>query len=436
MFISKIALSRRAVLRGMGAALALPILDAMVPALSPVARAVTAPPSRFGVIFAPLGARPGYWTPNSTGSNFEMSPILKPLTPHQDVLTVVSSLDNPAAGHAPTDSGWLSGSRIKQTAAEDVYAGKTIDQVIAERVGKSTALSSIELATADWSGYLGNCDGQYACVYASSISWKTPTTPLPTETNPRLVFERLFGAAGTPAQRLERLQRRKSVIDAVKGDLSSLESGLGPKDRNRLADYLENIRAVEESIEKSEKQSSVDVRVPDAPVGIPEDYETHVALQFELLALAYQADITRVFTFMLDRDLTQRVYPNLGVTEPHHATSHHGGDVEKIANLVKINTYHASLFSKFLDRLKATPDGDGTLLDHSLILYGSGMSESNVHSNIDIPTLLAGGGMGMKGNRHVKAAAGTPLSNLFVDLAQRYDIDIDKFGLSTGRLQL
>jgi hypothetical protein len=247
----------------------------------------------------------------------------------------------------------------------------------------------------------------------------------------------MFGRAGTSQQRLDRMARDRSILDSVQEDVADLQGGLGPKDRARLSDYLENVREIERRIQRAEKQATTDLKVPDAPVGIPESFEDHVALQFDLLALAYEADITRVFTFMMSRDASQRVYPNLGITEPHHSMSHHGGNAEKIANLVKLNTYHVSLFGKFLEKLRSTPDGDGTLLDHSMILYGSGMSESNNHLRLDIPTLLVGGGAGtLKGNRHIKAADQTPLANLMVSIANKFDVGMDKFGISTGSLEI
>ena len=437
MFIFKTALSRRTLLRGLGASLALPFMDAMVPAFTATVKTAANSRRRFGVVFVPLGERPGFWTPETLGRDFELSPILSPLAPHRESLTVVSGLDGPSSGHAPSDSGWLSGSLIKRTAAEDVRAGTTIDQVIASKIGHETVLPSLEIATADWSGYIGNCDGAYACAYASSISWKTPTTPLPSETNPRLIFERLFGSSGTTAQRVERLQRRQSVIDAIKQDVRTLERGLGGGDRARLSNYLDNVREVEQRIAKAEDQAASNVDLPDAPVGVPAEFEAHVELMFDLLALTYQADITRVFSFMMDRDLTQRAYPNLGITEPHHSMSHHGNDPEKMRNLVKVNIHHVTMFEKFIGRLKATPDGDGSLLDHSIILFGSGMSESNSHSNIDVPTLLVGGGAGLlPTGRHIKASSGTPLANLLLALGQKYGAEIDEFGLSTGRLEL
>jgi hypothetical protein len=429
MFITKQSLSRRTLLRGLGAAVALPLLDSMSPAAAPT----SAIPKRLGIVFVPLGERPGYWTPAQTGPNFEFSPILKPLEPFRNSLTVVSELCDPLDGHAVTVAAWLSGSIPKKTIAEDVHAGTTIDQVVAKQIGRETVYPSMELATEDFTGYIGGCDPAYACAYMNTLSWRTPTEPLPMEINPRVVFERMFGRPGTAAQRLQRMEAGRSILDSIKEDLGDLSRGLGARDRARIDDYLENVREVEERIQRAEKQAKTEVQVPDAPVGVPESFEEHVALQFDLLALAYQADITRVFTFMMSRDATQRVYPNLGITEPHHSMSHHGNDPEKIANLVKLNTYHVGLFAKFVKKLSETPDGDASMLDHSLLLFGSGMSESNVHSRLDIPTLLVGSD---QGNNHIKASKETPFANFLLGLANKFGVETDKFGISTGKFQV
>ncbi|HEY6347434.1 MAG TPA: DUF1552 domain-containing protein [Bryobacteraceae bacterium] len=436
MFVTKKSLSRRTVLRCAGVALGLPMLDSMAPAFQALGKTSAAPLRRFGAVFIALGERPGYWTPKTEGDNFGFSPILKPLEPYRKSLTVVSELCDPVDGHAVTVAAWLSGSVPKRTVAEDVHAGTTIDQMLAKQIGQDTVFPSLELATEDFTGYIGGCDPAYACAYMNTLSWKTPTEPLPMEINPRIVFERLFGRPGTAEQRVARMRTDASILDSLQDEVSGLESGLGPKDKDRLNDYLENIREIEQRIQRAEKQSALAVRVPGAPIGIPESFEEHVALQFDLLALAFEADLTRVFTFMMTRDVSQRVYPNIGITEPHHSMSHHGGDPAKIANLVKLNTYHVELFGKFLKKLSETPDGDGSLLDHSMILYGSGMSESNSHSRLDIPTLLCGGTAAMKGNRHIKMPKDTPLANLMLSIGQSFGVEIDKFGISTGKVDL
>jgi hypothetical protein len=271
----------------------------------------------------------------------------------------------------------------------------------------------------------------------NTTSWKSPTQPLPMEINPRIVFERMFGRAGTSAQRVAAMRRDGSILDSLRADVTDLQKGLGPQDRNRLGEYLDNLREIERRIQRAEKQAATDLTAPDAPVGVPESFEEHVGLQFDLLALAFEADVTRVFAFMLSRDASQRVYPNIGITEPHHSMSHHGGNAEKIANLVKLNTYHVALFAKFLEKLRSTRDGAGSLLDHSVILWGSGMSESNNHSRLDVPTLLVGGGAGaIKGNRHIKAARETPMANMMLAVAEKFGVPIDNFGISTGRVEL
>jgi Protein of unknown function (DUF1552) len=430
-------ISRRTVLRGIGATVALPFLDAMVPALTATAQTAANPTPRFGVVFVPLGERPGYWTPKKVGADFEMTTILQPLEKYRNYMTVVSELCNPLDGHAVSVAAWLSGSIPFRTIAENVRAGVTIDQVIAAKIGQDTPFPSLELATEDFTGWIGGCDTAYSCAYMNTISWKNATTPLPMEINPRVVFERMFGRPGTKAQRLERMQENRSILDSVREDVTDLEKKLGTKDRTRLEDYLDNLREIEARIQKAEKQTATSVTLPDAPVGIPEAFDDHARLMYDLMAVAYEANVTRVVTYMKSRDASQRVYPNIGVMEPHHAMSHHGNNQDKIAGLVKVNTYHMTLFANFLERLKSTPDGDGSLLDHTLILYGSGMSESDTHLRLNLPTLLVGGASGrMNGNRHIQAAKETPIANLMVSLANKFDIPMEKFGLSTGSVSI
>ena len=433
MFITKRSISRRAILRGIGATMTLPYLDAMVPALTLAA----APTRRFGAVFVPLGERPGFWEPATKGTNFEMSPILKPLEKHRSHMTVVSQLNDPLDGHATTVAAWLSGVIPKRTLAEDVHAGVTIDQVIADQIGQDSAMRSLELATEDFTGWIGGCDPSYSCAYMNTISWKNATTPMPMEINPRSVFERMFGRPGTTAQRRARMATDRSVLDSLVDELNGLRSGLGGRDLNRLDDYVENVREIEQRIQKAEKQSATSVEAPDAPVGIPEEFEDHAALMYDLMALAYEANLTRVVTYMKSRDASQRVYPKIGVTEPHHAMSHHGNNPEKLQNLVKLNTHHVNLFSKFVDKLASTQDGDGTLLDHTVILYGSGMSESDTHSRINIPTLLVGKGGGMlKGNQHIAAPKDTPMANFLLDMINKFGSDAKSFGISTSRFEV
>jgi len=438
MFITKTSLSRRAILRGMGASLALPFLDAMVPAATALARTAATPALRFGAVFIPMGERPGFWTPKTVGAGFEFSPILKPLESLRDSLVVVSGLDRPSGGtHAVSTATWLTGSSPKRTEAEDFLAGISLDQVIAQTIGRDTVFPSLEISTEDQAGYIGACDVGYSCTYMSTISWKGPTTPLPMERNPRVVFERLFGRPGTAAERVARMKGDQSILDSVRGDVASLHRDLGARDRVRLGEYLDHVREIEQRIERAERQATSNITIPEAPVGIPPAFEDHVQLMFELMAVAYETDLTRVFSFMMNREASQLVFPNIGINEPWHHISHHGNDSEKLAALVKINTWQIGLFGKFLERLKNTPDGDGSLLDHSVILWGSGMSDSNSHSAVDVPLLLAGKAAGrLTGDRHIAAPRATPLANAMLDIAQKYGAQIDRLGVSTGRLDL
>jgi hypothetical protein len=438
MFVTKRSVSRRTVLKGVGATLALPFLDAMVPAATALAKTAARPALRFGAVFVPMGERPSHWTPATTGAGFEFSPILKPLENFRESLVLVSNLDRPPGGtHAVSTSTWLTGAAPKRTEAEDFYAGTSLDQLLSGVIGKDTVFPSLEIATEDQAGYIGACDVGYSCAYMSTIAWKGPTTPLPMEINPRVIFERMFGRPGTPEDRLARMRADQSILDSVRQDVASLQRGLGARDRGRLNEYLEHVREIESRIQRAERQVSEEIRVPDAPVGVPTSFEEHVGVLFELMAVAYEADLTRVFTFMMNREASQIVFPNLGINEPWHHISHHGNEAEKLAALVKINIWQIELFGRFLDRLRSTPDGDGSLLDHSLILWGSGMSDSNAHSALDVPLLLAGNASGrLKGDRHIAAPKDTQLANAMLDLAQKFGAEIDQFGVSTGRLEL
>jgi len=419
---------RRAFLRGAGTMLALPLLDAMIPALT--AQITTSP--RLGFVYIPHGAVMDKWTPSATGSAFEFTPILQPLAPYRDRLLIMSnlshhqadSLGDGGADHARSSPTFLSGVHPRRTEGEDIRAGITIDQIAAQHIGQSTRYPSLELTTEDMTGVVGACDTGYSCSYMNTISWRTPTAPLPMEINPRVVFERLFGDGGA-------VQEDRSILDEIAREIPGLQNNLGPLDRARLNDYLDNVREIERRLRIAEKQSATSLAVPQAPIGVPESYGEHARLMFDLLALAYQADQTRVFTFMLARELSQRSYPQVGVPEPHHATSHHQDDPVKLAKLVKIQTYHVTLFAHFLEKLRSIPDGDGSLLDHSLILYGSSMSNSNLHNHKPLPILVAGG---VKGGRHLKFAEDTPMANLLVALLNRAGVPQDKVGDSTGAL--
>ncbi len=431
--ISKLALPRRTFLRGMGAAVALPFLDAMVPALRASAEPAT---PRFGAVFVPNGAIVEQWIPKTAGSSFDLPTILQPLERYKDTLVVVSNLTRAHPGvvegdHAISAAGWLSGVLAKRTQAEDVLAGTTIDQIVARQIGQETQFPSLELATADFTGYVGACTSGYSCVYTNTISWSTPTTPLPMEINPRAVFEKLFGRPGTPAERAARFARTRSILDLIAAQANEMQRSLGPRDRGRLSDYLDNVREIERRIERAESRHAIDMTSVAVPAGVPDGFEEHLALMYDLLLLAYQGDLTRVFTFMSDRELSQRTYPQIGVSEQHHTVSHHGNDPANIAKVVKINTYHVELFTRFLDKLKATPDAGGSLYDHSLIYYGGGMGNPNQHASDPLPLLAVGGGVG-KGARHIQLPPRTPVGNLWMAVAKRYGAAIDKIGESNG----
>jgi hypothetical protein len=437
MFVPKKSISRRTVLRGAGTAIALPLLDAMLPAFVPLAKADAKPRMRFGAVYFPNGAIMQQLTPKTAGAGFEFSPILKPLQPFQDSLIVVTNLTRSHPGsqfgdHAVSAAGFLTGVWPKRTEAEDVLANTTIDQVVAQQIGQDTPLPSLEVATEDFTGYVGGCSPGFSCSYLNTISWSTPTTPLPMEINPRAVFERLFCAAGTPAQRLARTEKERSILDSVTQEASSLGQGLGTHDRARMTDYLDNLREIERRIQKQEARGKLDVNAPDAPIGVPDSFDDHVAILFDLLAVAYQADITRVFTFMMSRELSQRTYPQIGVTEQHHSVSHHLNKPDKMAMCVKINTYYAGMYAKFLEKLRSTPDGDGSVLDHSLIVHGAGMADSNVHATDPLPLIAIGGGVG-QGHRHIKLAERTPVGNFWLNVAEKFGKPMDHFGDSTGK---
>ena len=424
-------------LRGAGTAIALPLLDAMLPAFVPLAKAAAKPRTRFGVVYTPNGAIMQEFTPKTVGAVFEFTPILKPLEPFADKLIVVTNLTRSHPGsqfgdHAVSAAGFLTGVWPKRTEAEDVLANTTIDQVVARQIGQDTPLPSLEVATEDFTGYVGGCSPGFSCSYLNTISWSTPTTPLPMEINPRAVFERLFGAAGTAADRQARMEKERSILDSVAQEASSLGSGLAARDRARMTDYLDNLREIERRIQKQEARGAAQVDTPDAPIGVPDSFDEHVALLFDLLAVAYQSDTTRVFTFMMSRELSQRTYPQIGVTEQHHSVSHHLNKPEKMAQVVKINTYYASMYAKFLDKLRSTPDGDGTLLDHSLIIYGAGMADSNVHATDPLPVIGVGGGVG-SGHRHIELPTRTPVGNFWLNVAEKFGQPMDRFGDSTGK---
>jgi len=433
-FLSKHHLSRRTLLRGAGAAVALPFLDSMLPAQTRMPKGTL----RAGFVYVPHGAILPQWTPIGDGADFKFSRILKPLEPFRDRITVVTGCAiNAENGHAISNSMWLNG--VRPAHGTEIRSGTTADQLIAEKIGQDTTYPSLELATEDHSAELGSCGGDYACAYMNTISWRNPTTPNPMELNPRVVFERLFGGDGaTAAERMARLQDNLSLLDGVTASAKDLSTTLDARDRARLTDYLDNVREIERRISQAEKKNTEsELAAPDTPAGIPDSFEEHAKLMFDLWALAFQGDITRVTTFMMARELSTRTYPQVGVSEGHHPVSHHQNVPEQIEKHAKINTYHVTLLAGFLEKLRNTPDGDGNLLDHSMILYGSGMSNGNVHSHDILPAVIAGGTAGrLKGNRHVKVPLMTPLSNVLVSLIDKAGVSTEHLGDSTGRVEI
>jgi hypothetical protein len=437
MFISKLSLPRRTFLRGVGATVALPFLDAMVPALTALQKTAANPPPRWGAVFFPNGAIMEQWTPDAAGP-LALSPSLAPLEKFRDSMVVVTNLTRAgttAGDHAVSAAGWLTGVYAKRTEAEDVLAGTTIDQIVAKQIGQDTPYPSLELATEDFTGYVGACTVGFSCVYANTICWSSPTTPLPMEINPRVVFERLFGEPGTPAQRRASRQRDLSILDVITDEANALRRGLGVRDRARFGEYLDNIREIERRVQRSEERNRTELTTPDAPIGIPDNFEEHVGLMFDLMAVAYQTDLTRVATFMMSRELSQRTYPQIGVSDQHHGVSHHGNDPEKIAKVAKINVYHATLFARFLEKLQSTQDGDGSVLDHSMIFYGGGMGNPNQHAVGPLPMVVAGGRVARR-SRHLELTPVTPVGNLWLTVANKFDSPIEKFGESTGTIDL
>src|SRR5687767_7473986 len=438
MIITGKALPRRTFLRGMGATVALPLLDAMVPSMSALARTAAAPVRRLGFVYMPMGCDLPRWTPPGDSKLVTLSPTLQSLAPVLDQLTVITNLElkNAYPGtHATSNAAFLSAATAKWTESTDYHLGTTVDQIAAKQIGHQTLLPSLELSM-DLLQTVGQCDNGYACVYQNNLSWSSPTTPLPAEAHPRIVFERLFGEGGSSADRRAALRRRASLLDWVSEDISRLKGKLGPADRTRVSQYLDTVREVERRIQKAETETA-DNRLPDLdrPVGVPAAYADHARLMFDLQVLALQGDVTRVITFQLARETSTRTYPEIGVSDPHHPLTHHGNDPEKIARMAKINAFHVSLFAYFLEKLKSTKEGNGSLLDHSLYLYGSGMGNPNVHDHVNLPVLVAGGGAGaLKGGRHIKYAEPTPLANLHLTLLERVGVKMDAFADSKGKV--
>jgi hypothetical protein len=434
MFITKKHISRRTVLRGaIGTAIGLPLLDAMVPA----AQAQPPPQFRFGAIYVPNGVRPEVWTP-APSAKLELPPLLVRFEPLREHINIVTGLNAaPQSEHHSATSLWLHGGSVHKTEGADVRSAKTIDQHIADAIGRATALPSLELGIEDMSGSPGSCAFGFSCIYMNTLSWRTPTAPLPMELNPQTAFERLFGDSGTPEQRAARWREKQSLLDSVLEAAQTLHADVGPEDRVTIDEYLQNIREVERRIQLAERRLDSGIDLPAAPTGVPASYEEHVKLMYDLVALAFRADVTRVFTFMKGVETSPINYPQIGVPESHHIVSHHENKPEAQQKYAKINAYHLSLFGDFVERLRTTPDGDGSLLDHSLILYGSAMGNGNTHDRTKLPIMLAGHASGrVKGGRHIANPDPTPIANLIASLGDVAGLDLAELEHSTGRVSL
>ena len=440
MIIAKKAISRRTALRGMGSMLALPLLDSMMPALTALQKTAAKPINRFGVMYVPNGMIMKNYLPLAEGAGYELTPTLSALAPFREQVLVLSGLEciptpgRPGGAHAKASTRFLT-DVSPPTSETWLDAGISMDQILAQETGKRTQLASLELAI-ESGETAGACDTGFACPYTNTISWKSQNTPLPTENNPRVVFERLFGDSSStdPNARLTRLRQQRSVLDSVGEELAHLQGSLPPGDRTKLAEYLDAVRGVERRIQIAEAQRDQELPLVDHPAGIPSAWEDHVMLMFDLQVLAFQCDLTRVITLMVGHEHSGMTYPQIGVPDAHHPISHHQQEPEKVAKVAKINAYHVQMFAKLLQKLQATPDGDGALLDHVTMMYGAGMADSNSHSPIDIPMILAGGGAGhLKGGRHIRFK-NTPLANLHLTLLDQFGVQCDRIGDSTGRI--
>jgi hypothetical protein len=439
-------LPRRTFLRGLGATVALPLLDGMVPAFASARTAAAQPVKRLGIVYVPNGIQMNRWTPAGVGGDFEFTQILKPMEPFRSHLLVLSGMaDKPgnalpgegAGDHARASATFLTGVHARKTEGADLRAGVSMDQIAAQHLGRETQLASLELAL-ESNEFLGACDAGYSCAYSNTLCWRSESTPLPMENDPRAVFERLFGSSDSTgvAARLARIEEERSILDAISSKLADLKRRVGPKDLVKLDEYTSAIRDVERRIQRAEEQSARELPVVARPAGIPASFEDHAKLMFDLQVLAYQTDLTRVITFMVGREVSSRAYPEIGVPDPHHPLSHHQGDVNKIEKLVRINVLHLTMFAYYLEKLRTTPDGDGSLLDHAMIVYGSGMSDGNSHSHHNLPILLAGGGAGhLSGGRHVQYPKDMPLTNLYVSLLDKLGVPAERFGDSTGKAE-
>ncbi len=442
-FITQKALHRRTVLRGVGATLALPLLDAMVPALANAQ--ATKSPTRLSIVYLPNGIMMDKWTPATTGANYQLTPILEPLAAFKNQMLVLTGLAHSTgralAGentgdHARAGASYLSGVHPKKTEGADTEAGVSMDQIAAAQLSKETQLASLELGI-ESNAMLGSCDGGSSCAYTNTIAWRTPTTPLPIENDPRAVFERLFGTSGSTdkSARLARIARDKSVLDFVGEEINRLGRAVGPRDKIKVDEYIEAVRDTERRIQMAEQQSARELPVVDQPPGVPSDYAEHAKLMMDLLLLAYQTDMTRISTFMLAREVSAHSYPEIGVSDSHHPLSHHQDEAAKLERLHKINEYHFQQFAYLVKKLAAAPEGDGKMLDYTLFLYGTGISDSNTHFHDDLPIALIGGkNAGIVGGRFLRHPKGTPLTNLHVSILGTLGVPVEKFGDSTGPL--
>lgn len=446
MIVTKKHIPRRTVLRGAGAALALPLLDAMIPAATALAQTAAAPKSRFVGCFVPHGMAPGYWVPDKVGTDFKYPFCFEPLEPYREHVTILSGLHSRSAEPPPGATGadhwvaaaFLCANKPKKTAGADVYAGTTIDQMIAQKIGQGTLMPSMQLAVEDPGANSSNCGEGYSCIYTNTISWASPTQPLPMELNPQVVFERMFGDGSTPEERTERRLRDRSILDSLRSSLSRLRRDTSPADRARLDRFAEDIREIERRLHIAMQASTVAPTDLDVPVGVPQSFDEHIKLQFDLLALAFEADITRVGTLLFARDLTGRTYPASGAPGlGFHGGSHHGEDPRRIDEFSKINQYHVKMLAYLVDRLSKTREGDGTLLDRSLVLYGSNMGNPNQHFHYDVPHVIVGSANGkIKGGRHLAyPTREVPTGNLLLSVLDKFDIHLDSIGDSTGRLE-
>jgi hypothetical protein len=446
-FITKKHLSRRTILRGLGATLALPLLDSMAPAMKAATNSATNPAIRLGFVYTPNGIIPASWTPTTEGTGFEFMRTMKALEPFRERVVVLSGLaqingralgDGPG-DHARAGATWLTGVHPKKTEGAGIHAGVSADQIAAKELGKSTQLASLEIGL-DMPTLAGGCDSGYSCAYTNTISWRGPTTPMPMEMNPRALFERLFGDGDSTdaAARLASLKEQRSILDYVSGDIDRLETGLGPSDRGKLTEYLEAIRDIERRIQKAEEQNAT-MKVPvfERPAGVPAEFDDHAKLMIDLQVLAFQADLTRVITFMIGREGSNRSYRNIGISDGHHNMTHHQNDPEKIEKVTQIDTYHTKLFAYMLDKLQSTRDGEGSLLDHSLLLYGSSICDGNAHTHHNLPLVLAGGAAGkVKGGRHIRFPKETPMNNLLLTMLDKAGLPApEKLGDSTGKVE-